>query len=335
VCSFELTQRADEVDVLEDVQRVTGLGHLSPSRAQGNSHPQVDWRIASKLECRELVGLLRRFPLRGRKRSEFELWASAVERWSQTSHHRAAPPSFHDQMATAAQDLRSLRRYRPPRDRPFAGESDPDALRWFVGGFFSGEGCFELNQKAARVSVHLRADDRPLLDLFRLNSGLGTVNTRAYGGHPTATWLVCRHAELGRLVDFFRAAGLRGRKRREFEAWRIGAAEFAEASSQGRRRDPKLVEDAIRLLQNTRRYRSAHRPTSTAFGDTAPREVFIALLRQWAASVEGPLACTTYSRAQTEHPGWPTRNTIARCFGGWAAALRAAGLGARLTERSS
>jgi hypothetical protein len=83
-CAMTLNQRDDDADMLLDIVRVTGLGRLHAVPARRTSRPQVVWSVGSKLECRQLVGLLRRFPLRGRKRREFAVWAAAVDRWSES-----------------------------------------------------------------------------------------------------------------------------------------------------------------------------------------------------------------------------------------------------------
>jgi hypothetical protein len=62
-----LTQRDDDADMLVDIARVTGLGRLTRRPAQRKSRPQVCWAVQSKLECRRLVDLLKRYPLRGRR----------------------------------------------------------------------------------------------------------------------------------------------------------------------------------------------------------------------------------------------------------------------------
>jgi hypothetical protein len=59
------------------------------------------------------------------------------------------------------------------------------------------------------------------------------------------------------------------------------------------------------------------------------------VLRAFAAEVpDGMLTATAYAQARERHPEWPTRNTIASAFGGWARALDAAGLGSRVTDRA-
>jgi hypothetical protein len=67
----------------------------------------------------------------------------------------------------------------------------------------------------------------------------------------------------------------------------------------------------------------------------AARNAHIQLLRTFAAeSAEGNLTASAYARARESHPEWPTRNTIAAAFGGWASALEAAGLGSRVSGRA-
>ena len=53
----------------------------------------------------------------------------------------------------------------------------------------------------------------------------------------------------------------------------------------------------------------------------------VQILRRWAETEPGTLSCTRYAAAR--QPDWPTRNTLARRFGSWDAALRAAGLAER------
>jgi hypothetical protein len=109
LCGMSLNQRADDADLLCDIVRVTGLGRLYAVPARRTSRPQVVWSIASKLECRELARLLQRYPLRGRKRREFAVWAAAVDRWSESLHGSTdVADGF---MRSAAAELRALRRY--------------------------------------------------------------------------------------------------------------------------------------------------------------------------------------------------------------------------------
>lgn len=73
-CWMRIALRDDDADILIDVARTTGLGRLNRIAARPTSRPQLAWNIASKRECSELVALLRRHPLRARKRHDFEIW---------------------------------------------------------------------------------------------------------------------------------------------------------------------------------------------------------------------------------------------------------------------
>jgi LAGLIDADG endonuclease len=329
VCGMTLVQRADDADVLADIVRVTGIGRLHFNPAYRTSRPQVIWSVGSKLECRELGRLLRRYPLRGRKRREFEIWARAVERWTESLH--GSPGRVpHALMGSYASEIRRLRRYvdfqdATGRDHDVVSESIGD-LRAYLGGFFSGEGSFRLAGSAS-ATINLRADDIDLLRTFSQTFNLGRVTvSRSAGRNPTARWTICRKADLPRAISLLSAAVLRGRKRREFEAWRLGAEQIAR----GPERDHTVVQNAAAALASARAYVArgaalpASRDATAAYSD---------VLRAFAAEVtDGPLTCSAYDEARKGHPDWPTRNTIALAFRTWDAGLRAVGLGSRASS---
>jgi hypothetical protein len=325
---MSLNQRADDADLLCDIVRVTGLGRLYAVPARRTSRPQVVWSVASKLECRELARLLQRYPLRGRKRREFAVWSTAVDRWSQSLH--GSTGSADGFMSAAAAELRALRRY-VDRGHPGAAKDQipeplPDGLSAFLGGFFTGEGSFSLRGRAM-VGIHLRADDADLVRTFRDAFAVGRVCVSTpSAATPTVRWTVCRRAELRDAIAMLDAAVLRGRKRREFEAWRIGAAEYAR----GRERDESVIAAAAESLARVRAY--TERPVVLPARDP-PTEAYIDVLRAFAEEVsDGRLTCTAYTHARASHPEWPTRNTLAQAFGSWEQALGAAGLGARASS---
>jgi hypothetical protein len=281
--------------------------------------------VQSKLECLRLVQLLERYPLRGRKRNEFAVWGPAVNRWAE-SLYDAGDTTTQRMLRAHASDLRDLRRYV---DRPDTACMSPtDGLVAFLGGFFTGEGSFSLDGKAV-ACIHLRADDAALLRTFRDHFDLGRVNlSTPPTGNASVKWTVCRRVELPRAIALLDAALLRGRKRREFEAWRIGAAEYGR----GRDRDEAVVDAAKAALHEARSYveRDVVLPSQPG-GETA----YVAVLRAFAAKAPaGALTATAYERARQENPEWPNRNTIAAAFDGWARALEAAGLGSRVTDRA-
>jgi hypothetical protein len=271
------------------------------------------------------VRLLQRYPLRGRKRREFAVWSAAVDRWSESLH--GSSRLVDGLMSSAAAELRALRRYVDP-GLPGAPEDrvpgpPSDGLSAFLGGFFTGEGSFSLRGRAV-AGIHLRADDADLVRTFRDAFAVGRVSmSTPLGVSPSVRWTVCRRAELPQAIAILDAALLRGRKRREFAAWRIGAAEYAR----GRDRDKAVIAAAADSLARARAY--TERPVELPARDP-PTQAYIDVLRAFADEVpDGRLTCTAYTLARASHPEWPTRNTLAVAFGTWEQALGAAGLGAR------
>ena len=132
--------------------------------------------------CMELARLLREFPLRARKRRDFEIWAGAVDRWAAIPYDAKASGSFHAAMADDAAALRDVRRY--VKSPPPALDGPAADLVAHRGGFFSGEGCFGLSGLQPRAVVKLRGDDRGILDLFAERFGIGTVRDHRPYGNP-------------------------------------------------------------------------------------------------------------------------------------------------------
>jgi LAGLIDADG endonuclease len=332
-CFMTLAVRLDDAGMLVDLCRVTGLGRIRMKAAQGSSRPQACWTVASKRECAELARLLRSFPLRARKRLDFEIWSAAVDRWSTSAYTADAGAAFDREMARAAAALRRVRRY--VKSPPPALDGAPEDLLAYLGGFFSGEGSFGLSALQPRAVVKLRRDDRAILELFAERFGLGSVRDHAaYGPEsPSATWLICATDELGAAVRVFELAQLRGRKSRQFEAWREAAEERVFARLAGRRWDRARVQRAAERLAALRVYRQPDQPPATARAEVAAgdaREAYIGVLRAFARELpDAKLTCTAYARARAGHPEWPTRNTLTLAFGTWEQALAAAGLGSR------
>ena len=331
-----LAVRLDDADIVTDLCRVTGVGRVTTRPARRTSRPQAWWNVASKRECAHLTRILREFPLRARKRRDFEIWASAVDRWAASRYDAKAGRAFHARMAHDAAALRDVRRYvkSPP---PAMDGSTEDLLAYF-GGFFSGEGCFGLTGLQPRAVMKLRRDDRAILELFERHFGLGKVrDNAAYGGdNASVTWLICATDELAAAVRLFEAAELRGRKRREFEVWGEAAEERAVARIAGRRWDRARVQRVADRLAALRVYRHPrHTAASTQAGVAArdARQAYIEVLRAFADDLpDAKLTCTAYARARAGHPEWPTRNTLALAFGTWEQALAAAGLGSRASD---
>jgi hypothetical protein len=327
------SQREDDAEVLADFQRLSGIGSLSRIAAAGNSAPQVAWTISSRLECSRLVEILDEFPMRGRKAFEFSIWAAAVDTWSRSPAGRPLHRLLAIRLQRAAEQLHFLRRYvDPPRHPPPWSLSVPGLVQ-YIGGFFTGEGSFHLSRNAAWMAINLRSDDRPLLELLATETGLGKISSAPAwrNSRPASRWTVRRVDQLPAAIDMLGRVGLRGRKKREFAAWRSGALEFINAREQGRRRDHATVDEWALALVDARRY-VCPGPGTIVTGHDGPStcEVFIEILRAWADCRTEPLSCAAYMKERCARPGWPSRGAITAEFGSWAAALDAAGLGHRV-----
>jgi hypothetical protein len=305
-CSFSIAVRLDDADVLTDLCRVTGLGRVTTKPARRGSRPQAEWRVASKRECLEVMRALRRFPLRARKRRDFEIWADAVGRWAAIPYDARADRAFHAKMARDAGAIRDVRRY--VKSPPPALDGPARDVLADLGGFFSGEGSFSLNALQPRAIVKVRRDDRAILDLFAAHTGLGKVREHAgYGNdNPSVTWLICATDDMDAAVRLFEAAELRGRKRREFEVWREAAQERAFARLAGRRWDRVHVQRVADDLAALRRYR-APADVIRALGPHAEagaaREAYVDVLRACAGELSGREAHLYCVRARCTRSG--------------------------------
>jgi hypothetical protein len=335
-CECSVYVREDDRDVLIAYRTQLGLGHLTPVAARNGSRPQVCWRIGSKLECDLLVELLDKHPLRARKRAEYEIWRQAVRTWAAQAYGFGC--SGRGRLADLAAHLKAARAYRNPApDSPLPDLSDSHAPHYFAG-FFSGEGSFGLGRRNARFVIKLRRDDRPLLQAFRASFGIGTVCDVAVPEpwSPAAIWHVTGARDVLRGIVLFEAAGLLGRKERQYRAWRPGALAIALAVIKGAPVDAGVVSAAREALTRVSEYCPPSTPLDVNDGAVAARRAYREVLRRWASSAPGVLSCTAYAATRHElHPEWPQRETLAREFGSWFDALRFAGLEERAARRPS
>lgn len=214
-CLLQVALRDDDRDVLTDLRKRLGIGHLSAISAHNTSRPQVKWTVTSKLECAVLSDVLDAHPLRARKLAEYEIWREALSVWCVRRYGLA--PGGEARLADLAAAIHAARVYREPA----ADEAVPSLMdayaHQYLAGFFSGEGCFQLGPRRARLTVKVRRDDRPLLEGFRRRFRMGSVCDVAVPEpwSPCAAWNVTAAREVLRGIAIFDRAGLLGRKARQ------------------------------------------------------------------------------------------------------------------------
>ena len=177
------------------------------------------------------------------------------------------------------------------------------------------------------MAIHMRRDERPLLEMLAGALGIGSVRDHPACGSakPSATWNVARLDDAVKLASWLDPALMRGRKAAEFEVWLRAVNLRRAACVTGVPVPRERMEQLVDEFRAARVYRAG---TLRRVGPEPKEDATLTLLRRWAATEPGRLSCTRY--AAVREPGWPTRTTIARRFGSWDAALRAAELEDRL-----
>ncbi len=75
-CTFSIKVRRDERGTLERVQRfLGGVGTIRDGEGSGNAYPQTTYAVQDKAGCLRLVELFDKYPLRAKKRLDYEPWA--------------------------------------------------------------------------------------------------------------------------------------------------------------------------------------------------------------------------------------------------------------------
>jgi hypothetical protein len=327
-CAMTLGVRDDDADLLRWLAARTGLGTVHPVPARSTSKPQVRWILRTQADCRGLVELLDRFELRGRKRREYKIWRAAVEVWTSGIANRRVA------MRRLGAQLHASREFRVPALADGAhAPADHPTLVAYLHGLLCAEGSFSLARTHGGVTIHLRQDDRPLLAMLAHETGLGHLrDARAYPpARPSTFWRVGKLAEVVAMASWLDPALMRGRKAKELRVWLGGVTEIASARAAGRRADASRMSSFLSEFSAARRYEPS---TALPSAETHDRDhrAGVAALQRWATAESGALSCSRYAAYRaTIDPTLPNRDTLARRFGSWQAALEAAGL----TERAA
>ena len=75
---FSLAIRADDRPIVDELRAATGIGTVHEYKATSSGNTVVRWMIQSHADCEALVRLLDSFPLRAKKRKDFDVWRRAV-----------------------------------------------------------------------------------------------------------------------------------------------------------------------------------------------------------------------------------------------------------------
>jgi hypothetical protein len=115
--TFIVNARADEYPLLLECQQRTGLGHLYFVNRDGGSNPTWQWCIRKTSECLDLIEILDQFPLRSKKRQDYEIWKRIVYEVSRWKRGGAAISNDHTLVNQLVPELVAIRQYDPQYER--------------------------------------------------------------------------------------------------------------------------------------------------------------------------------------------------------------------------
>jgi len=125
---FTISLRADDLPMLKMIQEQLGRGHCYPhppaKGANPHSRPRYMLRFANATDTRFIVALFERYPLRSKKRRDFELWAEARKELDK-------PPLARDlrHLKHLARAIREVRKYKAPMIQPYEPEGQQASLQ--------------------------------------------------------------------------------------------------------------------------------------------------------------------------------------------------------------
>lgn len=77
ICRFSLGLRSDDAPILREACERTGLGRVY----RAGDGRMATWIVATQADLIALVELFEKYPLRAKKKRDFEIWARAVRLW--------------------------------------------------------------------------------------------------------------------------------------------------------------------------------------------------------------------------------------------------------------
>lgn len=124
--AFALKMRADEEGTLQLIRRTLGIGKVEREPRE-ETNDLVRWVVQDKAGCQRLVDILDKYPLRAKKRLDYDIWREAVCEWSQRPRgNRWHGPTDNTRMAALRGRLMAVRKYV---DVPWSGHHFQDWTR--------------------------------------------------------------------------------------------------------------------------------------------------------------------------------------------------------------
>lgn len=133
---FAIALRDDDLPILEEIQRQTGIGRVRRlARRKSQWNRAASWTVTSRRDMSELVAILEAYPLRAKKRQDFEIWRRALRTVTAGSISGGDPLGLNIrrvrvnwQLKQLKAEMEAARRYADPAGTPSPTVSGADPL---------------------------------------------------------------------------------------------------------------------------------------------------------------------------------------------------------------
>lgn len=105
--SFKISLREDDADMIILIRKTLGFGKVIFRNGYGPSRPTVTFDVSRHADALKLVDILTKYPLRSKKRRDFEIWKEFVL-------ERDKPNFDQSKLDALREKLLSVREYQPP-----------------------------------------------------------------------------------------------------------------------------------------------------------------------------------------------------------------------------
>ncbi len=106
---FSLALRCDDEPIVRQLHETIGVGTVHSYKGQ-SGHRVVRWHVQAQKDCQVLVAFFSKYPLRAKKKNDFEVWCRAVHVASRLRAGRANNEDTYAQLSTLRDELRAGRK---------------------------------------------------------------------------------------------------------------------------------------------------------------------------------------------------------------------------------
>lgn len=235
---LKIEVRSDDAPLIYNVENILQCGsislcHQNPDTKSysPNRETSIRWQCNDIGACRHiLIPLFDKFPLRSKKRRDYEIWRKLIIAISE-KHHLGGN---RDYVLDLCGQLQDVKRYiTPPPENVYRKDSQLDLWYSWLSGLVDGEGCWMYQTRNGggiknkyiypTLQIEVRDDDSSLIYSIADILECGAIrhkkerNTRK----PTTVWSCCDIPSCRNvLIPLFDLHPLKSKKQRDYEIWR-------------------------------------------------------------------------------------------------------------------